>query len=594
MFHNAFLTFNDKSSVSIPEQIFLNVQNTFTIEFWAKPKGAHIVDQQSKKGITTTNNKQFVIVPIYGAIGDGNSTRAGVGVSVGTNGVSIYEHTLNHLPATLVENLPIHDWTHIAIVYNDKTPNLFINGNLVKRGLSSTKRIVVPSGIFGGMDNFGSYIGSLSEVRIWGTARTKSEIKQNMRQELTGNENGLFGYWKLNEGTGTILYDSTQNKKNGFIHGAKWNTLQQTVLNIKSNKVLFQFLVPSGGVETLNRQRFYALKKQGIYCHFLYAKEGTGLQNKIETSIFITDIDAEIKDILNNGNYRAIVVLDSIKLIKKIRDFGYKGPLIYETQGLGHNIQYAEQFLKEQAYDTINNYCDAILYPVTPHLIKAFNSVFPHKPKYCFQNCFDSEEFKYEVHPTNKRPIIGWVGRLEPNKNWKDFLLIGAKLIKEDPSIQLWMFEDNTLSAMKERAAFEQKIEELNLKNHLTIYANQPHRKMAEYYSIIGDSGGFLCSTSKVEGFGYAVLEAMICRCPVLSTDSEGVRSFIKHNNTGKFFTLGNINQAVQEGRELMTNMHLREQIRYNGFKHIELHFSPKAYAENFMKMISEVEILKS
>lgn len=593
MLHNVFLTFQDNTSVTTQEQLFTSVQNTFTIEFWAKPEVTHVIDQQSRKGISTTNNKRFVIVPFYGAYGNGDSSRAGVGVSVGTNGVSVYEHTLNHLPATLAVKMPLNDWVHIAVVYNDKTPILFINGNLVMRGLPSTKRIVVPSGAFGGIPNFGSYIGSLREVRIWSTVRTKSEIQQNMRRELTGNEYGLFGYWKLNEGTGTIVHDSTPNKKNGFIHGAKWNTLQQTVLNKRSNNILFEFVVPSGGAETLNRQRFYALKNQGINCHFLYTKEGTGLQNKIDTLIFITNNDKEIKNIINKGNYRAIVVLDSIKLIKKIRDFGYKGLLIYETQGLGHNIQYAEDFLKNQAYSTIKNYCDAILHPVTPHLIKAFNTIFPNKPKYCFHNCFNSEEFKYQVHPKKDRPIIGWVGRLEPNKNWKDFLLIGARLIQENPSIQLWMFEDNTLSVKKERLAFEQKINELNLRNHLTIYANQPHRKMAEYFSIIGDSGGFLCSTSRVEGFGYAVLEAMVCRCPVLSTDSEGVRSFIQHNKTGKFFALGNINQAVQEGSELMTNIHLRELIRQNGVKHIELHFSPKTYAENFLKMIAEVESLK-
>ncbi|MFP3415838.1 glycosyltransferase, partial [Bacillus sp. SIMBA_074] len=97
---------------------------------------------------------------------------------------------------------------------------------------------------------------------------------------------------------------------------------------------------------------------------------------------------------------------------------------------------------------------------------------------------------------------------------------------------------------------------------HLKMYVNQPHNKMAEYFSIIGDSGGFLCSTSKVEGFGYAVLEAMVCRCPVLSTDSDGVRSFIRHNQTGKFFDQGNIDQAELEGNELLSNIPLREDIR--------------------------------
>lgn len=113
---------------------------------------------------------------------------------------------------------------------------------------------------------------------------------------------------------------------------------------------------------------------------------------------------------------------------------------------------------------------------------------------------------------------------------------------------------------------------------------------MAEYFSRIGDSGGFLCSTSKVEGFGYAVLEAMLCRCPVISTDSDGVKSFIIHNKTGKFFELGNIQQAVNEAVDLMFNQTLREQIRRRGVNHIKNHFSEEKYAENFLNMVKKLK----
>ncbi|MCM3774137.1 glycosyltransferase [Priestia aryabhattai] len=354
--------------------------------------------------------------------------------------------------------------------------------------------------------------------------------------------------------------------------------------------VLFTFFVPSGGVETLNRQRFYALNKNGVNCHFLYTQPGTGLQNKIDTSIFVANKDDEIKGVILKGNYDAIVVGSDLLLLQKIRNFGYQGSLIYEIQGLGFNKEYAENFLKNHAYSIINHYCDGILYPQTPHLIQAFENYFPSKKKFCFHNCFNTKEFKYQVYPKKNEPIIGWVGRLEENKNWRDFLSIGAALIHENPSIELWMFEDNTLSTAEERLAFEKKVEELGLKSNLTIYANQPHSKMAEYFSIIGDSGGFLCSTSKVEGFGYAVLEAMVCKCPVLSSDSDGVRSFIKHNVTGKFFKLENIDQAVQEGKELILNISLRENIREKALEHIEMNFSPDQYAANFTNMIYELE----
>ncbi|MGP3783850.1 hypothetical protein [Paenibacillus sp. 1A_MP2] len=50
----------------------------------------------------------------------------------------------------------------------------------------------------------------------------------------------------------------------------------------------------------------------------------------------------------------------------------------------------------------------------------------------------------------------------------------------------------------------------------------------------------------------------MSCGCPVLSTDSDGVRSFITHNRTGKFYPIGNVNAAVSEAVDLMHNIQLR------------------------------------
>ncbi len=363
------------------------------------------------------------------------------------------------------------------------------------------------------------------------------------------------------------------------------------ILEVGIINILFTFFIPSGGVETLNRQRYYALQPRGINCHFLYLQKGTGLQNKIDAPIYVTNNDKEIKDIIEKGNFDAIVVNSDLLLQKKMKESGYTGLVIYEVQGLGTDKKYADYFLQKHASPILNQYCDAILYPRTPHLVTAFEKHFPHLPKYSFHNSFSLDTFHYKRQPKQPNPIVGWVGRLEENKNWRDFLKIGAQLKKEFPSLQLWMFEDSTLSTKDERIAFKQNVQELQLHHCLQVFENQPHHKMAAYFSTIGDSGGFLCSTSKVEGFGYAVLEAMVCKCPVLSTDSDGVKNFIKHNRTGKFFTLGNIAEAVSQGKELMTNNRLREKIRNTGVKHIENHFSPENYATHFINMIEELKV---
>lgn len=448
MIHNVFLTFHGNNLIATQKQLFSNIKNTFTIEFWAKPSAHHSVPTESNKGMTGAANQRFAITPVSGAYDNGNHHTAGVGVSVGMNGISIVEHTTNHLPATLVYEASLYDWTHIAVVYHDKIPTLYLNGKLVKTGLASTKESVVPSAHFGGMYPHGYYMGSLQEIRIWSTARTQKEIEENMKKELFGNEIGLAGYWKLNEGTGIDVLDSSIYQNNGKLnYGATWNKRESKSAMSRELKILFTYFLPSGGVETLNRQRFYALSRKNVKCDFLYTQKGIGLQNKINTSIFVTNEDHEIKNIIENGNYDAIVVCTDLILLQKVKNFGYQGILIYNNEGLGVDKEFANDYLKDPSHSSIiSTYSDAIIYPKTTHLIEAFKNHFPSKKQFHFNNCFDTEEFHYRVHPKKDNPIIGWVGRLEKNKNWNDFLLIGAELLKENPNIQLWMFEDNTVT----------------------------------------------------------------------------------------------------------------------------------------------------
>lgn len=347
-------------------------------------------------------------------------------------------------------------------------------------------------------------------------------------------------------------------------------------------KILFVFYLPSGGMETLNRQRCKALTKYGIECHLLYLQNGTGMQNISQIPTYITNNDAEIKSIVLN-HFDAIFVCSDYPMLQRIRNFGYTGKLIYEIQGLG-SYKNAEKILS-QAKTIILKHANGILIPKTGHLLSLVNQLFPSVDKHCFHNCFDSTEFGYRIKPRLPYPIIGWIGRLELNKNWDDFLMIAMRFIKQKPETKFWMFIDDTLSNPHEKTRFDNLLNRYKLTDHVTVHTNIPHKQMADYLSMIGDSGGFLLSTSKVEGFGYAVIEAMSCRCPVLSSDSDGVKAFITHDVTGKFYINENIGSAVAQGMELTNDLELRNKIITNALNHLSL-FNLDTYAMEFSKIL--------
>ncbi|PWA12712.1 glycosyl transferase family 1 [Pueribacillus theae] len=354
--------------------------------------------------------------------------------------------------------------------------------------------------------------------------------------------------------------------------------------------ILFVYYVPSGGVETLNRQRSIALKKYNINAHFLYYEKKRNLINDHNASTFITNDNTKIKKILEDGNYQAVIIVSDFKALPRFRKLGYQGKMIIEIQGYGPKDVARKVFKNAKPF--VEKYADGLLNPNTPHIIQLFDELYPSIPKFSFNNCFDTSHFSYRALQKESVPIIAWIGRIEDNKNWREFLHIGYQLINQyNSNIKLCMFEDPSLSHPQERVEFRKLIKQLNLERSITIRQNVPHSEMANHFSIIGDSGGFLCSTSKVEGAPYSLLEAMSCKCPVLTTDSDGVRSSIIHNQTGKYYTLGNVGEAVKEAKELMSNHQLRENIRRNAFEHVKSHFNPDLYCRNFIKMLTTLGI---
>ncbi|PAF29215.1 glycosyltransferase family 4 protein [Paenibacillus sp. 7516] len=354
-------------------------------------------------------------------------------------------------------------------------------------------------------------------------------------------------------------------------------------------KVLFTFFVPSGGVDTLNRLRTAVLQRHGIEAHLLYLYTGSGLQNSTGTPVFTASNDEEIRFLIHSQRYDAIIVTSDISMPGRLRGLGYTGRIIFEAQGLGTRDQALETI--QMAIPYLQAHCDAAVLPPTDHLLNMFIHICPWLHRFVIPNMLDTDTFAPVSVDTPPYPVLAWVGRLEQNKNWREYLSISSKIIKKIPKARLWLFHDPSLANPEDEVMFRHMLAEYGLEDRIGIFVNVPHSQMPTFYSMIAASGGIMLSTSLLEGFGYAVAEAISCGCPVLSTDSDGVRSFITHNKTGKFYPLGNVNAAVDEAVELMHNHQLREYIREQGREHMTASFSPDRYAISFREMMTALRI---
>jgi hypothetical protein len=113
-------------------------------------------------------------------------------------------------------------WCDVAVVRQGASVRIFVNG-VDKTATAGSHIDPVYSGarqtFIGTSYAPEAFSGIISEVRVWNYTRSESQIKAAMSTELTGGEAGLIGYWRLNEGSGTIAHDSTANNNTGTLYG---------------------------------------------------------------------------------------------------------------------------------------------------------------------------------------------------------------------------------------------------------------------------------------------------------------------------------------------------------------------------------------
>jgi len=115
-----------------------------------------------------------------------------------------------------------NDWHYWVGTYDATTSErkLYVDGNLVAEDTASAHYQGTGNLIIGKRYLGPSYFqGQIGEVSVWNRAISQEEIGQSMNASLIGNENGLIGYWPLDECSGTSTPDRSPNEHHGALHG---------------------------------------------------------------------------------------------------------------------------------------------------------------------------------------------------------------------------------------------------------------------------------------------------------------------------------------------------------------------------------------
>lgn len=148
--------------------------NNFTVDFWARPDADAALPAEAIAGTAGISGQRYVVHPEHGDTwGPG---QAGLGVSLGRNGIAVVEHAGNYAPSLLTWHSEINDWVHVAVAYTDKTPSLYVNGKFVRSGLTSLQTFVHPTARNFGGSVYGYFAGQVWNYRVWNHPLTAAEV----------------------------------------------------------------------------------------------------------------------------------------------------------------------------------------------------------------------------------------------------------------------------------------------------------------------------------------------------------------------------------------------------------------------------------
>ena len=326
---------NMEIAVSEPSPVPKSIEtlSNFTMAAWVVPEMEITLPDEANQGTSALSVVRNDVV--YAAPGHEVWTDqdAGAGFGVGTNGVGVYEHAASYFPALLVHPVAITGWTHVAVVYQDNTPSLWINGKMVHKGLASQKRVHGGVGVTH-TRRIRNFIGQMSNLQQFPRALSPEEIQKHYLEvpdttniakeetpiDLVNREilrNGTYEILTADGKTHTILTDGIPDKivlkgpwNVGFTPG--WGAPESIVLD----NLISLTKHPDNGV------RYYS--GSAVYKKTLEYADGPDTGNKLKKAVYLdlgrVAVMAEVK--LNGKN---LGVLWRSPYRVEITDFLVKG-----------------------------------------------------------------------------------------------------------------------------------------------------------------------------------------------------------------------------------------------------------------------------
>ncbi|MBB1283768.1 glycosyl hydrolase family 43 [Flavisolibacter sp. BT320] len=168
---------NTKHFENLSPKTFRDVHGNFTITLWAKPEMACMLRHSIHMGnVKHPYTNYYAIYPSAGRAlyGEGHAT---CGLAIGRNGVAVWE-SAEYPVLALAAEMPLSGWSHVALVYENGVPSVYVNGALLKRG-ERAGLIIHPSlGDAQSQEEASPYNGDMTQPILYPHVLNENKIRE--------------------------------------------------------------------------------------------------------------------------------------------------------------------------------------------------------------------------------------------------------------------------------------------------------------------------------------------------------------------------------------------------------------------------------
>ncbi|MFH1335606.1 MAG: glycosyltransferase family 4 protein [Candidatus Zixiibacteriota bacterium] len=130
-----------------------------------------------------------------------------------------------------------------------------------------------------------------------------------------------------------------------------------------------------------------------------------------------------------------------------------------------------------------------------------------------------------------------------------------------------------------EEGSLKKLIGEKNLSSQVTFLPLMPQDELNRYYQ----KSDLVVLPSVDEGFGLVLVEAQMCRIPVIGADSGGIPDIIVNEKTGLLFPPGDSTSLAKCIKRIFDDEGLASELISNAYQEARTRFSPDSTAKTFV-----------